>query len=225
MSRSPARTVTYHIAIMFGPAARRKKRSVAVAPVAARVRRCNKWRPLQDKSKMRTTFGKASIAAALLLLAGVATPARVAAQSASAPAASPAPPGPDFASAADVRAQAAAMLAEMKPEQGFMWRPLVRDGSRVAAIEIWRKPGRPAVHPAEAEYAIVLEGAGTLISGGTLVAPVTRREGLVEGDRIDGGTTRPLRPGDVLLLPAGVPHWFGITGDRLVLLGTKLPVR
>jgi len=27
----------------------------------------------------------------------------------------------------------------------------------------------------------------------------------------------------VILVPAGVPHWFGITGDRLVLLGTKWP--
>jgi quercetin dioxygenase-like cupin family protein len=129
----------------------------------------------------------------------------------------------DFASNAAVRAQITAMLAEMKPDQGFAWRPLVRDGSRVAAIEVWKKPGRPAVHPAEAEYAIVLEGAGTLLSGGTLIEPVTRREGLVDGDRIEGGTSRSLRAGDVILIPAGVPHWFGITGDRLILLGMKLP--
>ncbi|VXC99613.1 Cupin [Sphingomonas sp. 8AM] len=129
----------------------------------------------------------------------------------------------DFASSAAVRKQAAALLAEMKPDQGFAWRPLLKEGSHVAAIEVWKKPGRPAVHPAEAEYAIVLEGAGTLLSGGTLVTPVTRKEGLVEGDRIEGGTSRSLRTGDVLLVPAGVPHWFGITGDRLVLLGIKLP--
>ncbi|HWU94863.1 MAG TPA: hypothetical protein VN029_04650, partial [Sphingomonas sp.] len=71
----------------------------------------------------------------------------------------------DFASDAAVRTQIRTMLAEMKPDQGFQWRPLVRDGATVAAIEIWKKPGRPAVHPAEAEYAIVLEGAGTLVSG------------------------------------------------------------
>lgn len=129
----------------------------------------------------------------------------------------------DFASATEVRAQIAAMLSEMKPGQGFMWRPLVRDGDRVAAIEIWKKPGRPAVHPAEAEYAIVLEGHGELLSGGTLVAPEKRSEGLVEGTEISGGTKRTLAPGDVLLVPAGVPHWFGITGERLVLLGTKMP--
>lgn len=76
-----------------------------------------------------------------------------------------------FASGADVQAQLRDMLATMKPDQGFMWRPLVRDGATVAAIEIWKKPGRPAVHPAEAEYAIVLEGAGTLVSGSRRTSP------------------------------------------------------
>jgi mannose-6-phosphate isomerase-like protein (cupin superfamily) len=128
-----------------------------------------------------------------------------------------------FASGADVQAQLREMLAEMKPDQGFMWRPLVRDGATVAAIEIWKKPGRPAVHPAEAEYAIVLEGSGTLVSGGAMADSKVSNANLVEGSRIEGGTTRPLGPGDVLLIPAGVPHWFGITGDRLVLLGIKLP--
>ena len=128
-----------------------------------------------------------------------------------------------FASGAEVQAQVRAMLAEMKPDQGFMWRPLVRDGETVAAIEIWKKPGRPAVHPAQGEYAIVLEGAGTLVSGGTLADPTPRNPGLVDGTRIENGTTRSLGPGDVILVPAGVPHWFGITGARLVLLGIKLP--
>lgn len=122
-----------------------------------------------------------------------------------------------------VRAQLRTMLAEMKPDQGFAWKPLVRDGSNVAAIEVWKKPGKPAVHPDQAEYAIVLEGAGTLVSGGTMPDREVRNATLVEGSRIEGGTTRALAPGDVILVPAGVPHWFGITGERLVLLGIKLP--
>ncbi|UAJ12204.1 cupin domain-containing protein [Glacieibacterium megasporae] len=127
-----------------------------------------------------------------------------------------------FAAAADIAAQVAAMTQAMTPEQGFAWKPLLRSGATVAAIEIWRKPARPAVHPDQAEYATVIAGAGTLVSGGTLEQPVTVKPDLVEGARIIGGTTRPLAPGDVILIPAGVPHWFGITGDRLVLLGTKV---
>ena len=167
---------------------------------------------------MRMIVQDVTIAVASLLLAGTLPLSEAVAQS------TPTTGQTDVASSGEVRAQVAAMISEMKPEQGFMWRPVVRDGARVAAIEVWKKPGRPAVHPTEAEYAIILEGAGTLVSGGTLTAPVTRQDGLVEGTEIEGGTKRTLGPGDVLLVPAGVPHWFGITGDRLVLLGTKLPV-
>ncbi|WP_200909546.1 MULTISPECIES: cupin domain-containing protein [unclassified Sphingomonas] len=130
-----------------------------------------------------------------------------------------------FASNATITAEVEAMGKAMKPDQGFAWKPLVRDGDRVASLEYWKAPGRPAVHPDQAEYAIVIAGAGTLRSGGTMVGGRQTQPGLIEGDRIVGATERSLKPGDVMLIPAGVPHWFGITGDRLVLLGTKLPAK
>jgi mannose-6-phosphate isomerase-like protein (cupin superfamily) len=167
---------------------------------------------------MKTMAKAFTICATSLLLAvssGVASAQTSSAQTSAGPT--------GFASGADVQAQLREMLAAMKPDQGFMWRPLVRDGATVAAIEIWKKPGRPAVHPAEAEYAIVLEGSGTLVSGGTMADPKVKNANLVEGSQIEGGVTRTLGPGDVILIPAGAPHWFGITGDRLVLLGIKLP--
>ena len=127
-----------------------------------------------------------------------------------------------FAAAPDVQAQVAAMERAMKPGQGFAWQPLVRQGETVAGLEIWKKPGKPAVHPTDAEYTIVIAGAGTLVSGGTLADATVTTPDLTEGSRIDGGRSRALAPGDVILIPAGTPHWFGITGDRLVLLGIKI---
>lgn len=131
--------------------------------------------------------------------------------------------GVGFASAADVKAQVEAMRHDMKPGQGFMWRPLVRGGDAVAALEYWKAPGKPAVHPDQAEYVVVIAGAGTMVSGGTMDDSKQTNPTLIEGSRIRGGTTRTLRPGDVFLVPAGTPHWFGITGGRLVMLGTKFP--
>lgn len=151
--------------------------------------------------------------APLLLLAGAPSSAQVSA--AGDPTA--------FASAADVTATIAAMTRDMKPGQHFAWRPLLRDGRTVAAIEIWTAPGRPAVHPTDGEYTIVIDGAGTLVSGGRLIDPSVTHPDLIEGDRIDGGTRRAIRPGDAMLIPAGTPHWFGVDGGRLVLLGIKLP--
>ena len=168
---------------------------------------------------MKTMAKAFTICATSLLLAVSSGIATVSAQTNRAQ-----PAGPSgFASSADVQAQLREMLAAMKSDQGFMWRPLVRDGATVAAIEIWKKPGRPAVHPADAEYAIVLEGAGTLVSGGAMADPKVSNANLIEGSQIEGGVTQTLGPGDVILIPAGIPHWFGITGDRLVLLGIKLP--
>jgi mannose-6-phosphate isomerase-like protein (cupin superfamily) len=168
---------------------------------------------------VKTTAKAFTICATSLLLAVSSGIATASAQTHHAQAAGPS----GFASSADVQAQIREMLSAMKADQGFMWRPLVRDGATVAAIEIWKKPGRPAVHLAEAEYAIVLEGFGTLVSGGAMADPTARNANLIEGSQIEGGVTRTLGPGDVILIPAGVPHWFGITGDRLVLLGIKLP--
>ena len=127
----------------------------------------------------------------------------------------------DTASAVEIRGKVAAMAVAMG-EGTFAYEPLVTDGATVAALEYWKAPGKPAVHPDEAEYALVIEGAGTLVSGGTMADARETRPGLVEGSRIDGGTTRKLAVGDVILVPAGVPHWFGIDG-KLVLLGMKLP--
>ena len=148
-----------------------------------------------------------------LLLAGLLLPSAAFAQSAD-------PTG--YAAAPDVQAQVEAMKKDLKPGQGFMWKALVRGGDAVAALEYWTKPGKPAVHPGQAEYVIVVAGEGTMISGGKLADAVTTNPTLIEGSKIEGGTTRTLRPGDVFLVPAGVPHWFGITGERLVLLGTKI---
>ena len=134
------------------------------------------------------------------------------------------PPDPtSLVTASELQAQVADMGRSLKPGQTFLWRPLVRSGAAVAALEYWTAPGRPAVHPNAAEYVMVIAGAGTLVSGGTMIGPHVVNPGQTDGERIEGATTRHLAPGDVFLIPAGTPHYFGIEG-RLVLLGSKLPV-
>jgi mannose-6-phosphate isomerase-like protein (cupin superfamily) len=135
---------------------------------------------------------------------------------------SPADPS-SLATDKDIRTQVAGMFAAMKPGQTFMWQPVLKDGPRISALEIWKAPGRPAIHVEEAEYFTVVQGTGTLVAGGQMKNPKLVRAGFVDGDAIEGGATRTLQPGDVVLIPAGTPHWFGIPGEPLVLLGIKIP--
>lgn len=166
----------------------------------------------------RTAINRSNVFshAALAVFALAATAPRIAqAQEATAPAA--------YVGAAEITAQIEKMRRSLKPGQTFAYQPIVRAGDASAAIEYWRAPGKPAVHPDQAEYVVVLAGSGTMISGGTMIDAATTNPSLIEGTRIVGGTTRQLRTGDVFLVAAGTPHWFGVTGTRLVLLGTKIP--
>jgi len=128
-----------------------------------------------------------------------------------------------LAGAQDIKTQVGAMFASMKPGQTFMWQPVLKDGSRIAALEIWKAPGRPAVHVQEAEYFTVVQGSGVLVTGGHLKGPHEVGPNQLDGDSIEGGVTRHLAAGDVVLIPPGTPHWFGVPGEPLVLLGIKIP--
>lgn len=79
-------------------------------------------------------------------------------------------------------------------------------------------PGVAAVHFKVSEIYHVTEGAGTLVTGGAMVNAKARPADAVSvrledgpgasGTAIEGGVTRRIKAGDVVVIPAGVPHWF-----------------
>jgi mannose-6-phosphate isomerase-like protein (cupin superfamily) len=134
------------------------------------------------------------------------------------------PPDPTgFATSAEVKAMIASMAHDIKPSEDMLYRPLLTQAPPyTAAVEYWVRPKQAASHLKEAELVYVLEGSGSLISGGTL-ENAHHWYGETNGGDIAGGTKRPLKPGDVVLVPEGVPHWFGIDGGKLVLLTMHMP--
>ena len=69
-------------------------------------------------------------------------------------------------------------------------------------------PGMAEIHTKDADIVYVLEGAATLVTGGTAVdAKITEPDEL-RGSSIIGGEVQELKKGDVIIVPAGVPHWF-----------------
>jgi glc operon protein GlcG len=69
-------------------------------------------------------------------------------------------------------------------------------------------PGIAEVHDWETDVVYVLEGTATVVTGGTVVDPKVTEPGQVRGPIIQGGESRRVGKGDVLVIPAGVPHSF-----------------
>jgi len=67
-------------------------------------------------------------------------------------------------------------------------------------------------HPDGTEVHHIIDGAGTLVTGGTIVRAAQGGEGSggasAGAATIEGGVSRHVAKGDVILIPAGTPHWY-----------------
>jgi quercetin dioxygenase-like cupin family protein len=68
--------------------------------------------------------------------------------------------------------------------------------------------GEVEVHDHEIDVIYFLEGEATFVTGGTMVGGRVSAPGQHLGKNITGGQTHRLTKGDVVVVPAGVPHWF-----------------
>ena len=136
-------------------------------------------------------------------------------------ASSPANPLPaTYVSAADIQANlTAAPNSATNPLPNI--RVVDAGGYNVAVGVIHRPqtpPGVVAVHYKVTEIYHVTDGAATLVTGGTMVNAKPRPADAISvrledgpgasGTSIQGGVSRRIKAGDVVVIPAGVPHWF-----------------
>jgi glc operon protein GlcG len=70
------------------------------------------------------------------------------------------------------------------------------------------KPGMAEIHTLDSDIIYVMEGNATLVTGGTAVDAREIEPNEIRGSGIDGGETRHLSQGDVIIVPHGTPHWF-----------------
>ncbi|HJZ70212.1 MAG TPA: hypothetical protein VKE51_00655 [Vicinamibacterales bacterium] len=69
-------------------------------------------------------------------------------------------------------------------------------------------PQGAIAHPDGTEVHHIVDGGGTLVTGGTIIRPTAAGGRGSTGATIDGGVTRHVAKGDVILIPAGTPHWY-----------------
>ncbi|MGH7559981.1 MAG: heme-binding protein [Gemmatimonadales bacterium] len=70
------------------------------------------------------------------------------------------------------------------------------------------KDGIAEIHTHDTDIFYVLSGTATLVTGGKVVGSRETGPGELRGDTIEGGETRTISKGDVVVIPAGMPHWF-----------------
>ena len=71
-----------------------------------------------------------------------------------------------------------------------------------------KEPGLAEVHTKDADLIYVVQGTATLITGGNVLEAKNIAADEIRGSAIQGGDTRKLAKGDVIVVPAGTPHQF-----------------
>ena len=86
--------------------------------------------------------------------------------------------------------------------------PLVNASDLLVSGSHRDKAGQVEVHDKETDVIYMVDGEATFVTGGTAVGLKTTRPGQKVGTNIQGGETHNLTKGDVIVVPAGTPHWF-----------------
>jgi len=130
---------------------------------------------------------------------------------------SPSSPPP----AVDVTAAAIDAFIDALPKDRISDQPIriaEVGGYKVGVYGVFRpqsQPGGAIRHETSVtEIYYMLAGTATLVTGGAIVeerstgtSPNTGRPNFA-GSRIEGGVTRRVVPGDVVIIPGNVPHWW-----------------
>ena len=94
------------------------------------------------------------------------------------------------------------------------------EGKYSINVRIVRESDAPLVHAQSIDIWVTTAGTATAVTGGQIVEPQKRpNSDDVAGSSIRNGVEQPLQAGDVLYVPAGVPHGFkNVKGFRALLL-------
>jgi mannose-6-phosphate isomerase-like protein (cupin superfamily) len=107
--------------------------------------------------------------------------------------------------AQDIKAQAADLVSQAKPT-GSAGAIVASYGNLGLMLSVRTANGVGELHQHFDDLMIVEQGSATLVTGGSLVDPKPGANGEIRGSSVQNGTSQTLGVGDVVIVPAGVPH-------------------
>jgi mannose-6-phosphate isomerase-like protein (cupin superfamily) len=88
------------------------------------------------------------------------------------------------------------------------------------------RSGEAEVHQRANDLFVVESGEATLVTGGRLANPKTTARGELRGPAIEGGQQQKVAPGDIVHVPAGVPHQLLLApGGHMTYFALKIDAR
>jgi mannose-6-phosphate isomerase-like protein (cupin superfamily) len=92
------------------------------------------------------------------------------------------------------------------------------DQYRINVVQRGQAAGAIA-HAVGTELHHIIEGSGTLVTGGTIVRPAGGGSATIQG-----GETRRVGKGDVVLIPENTPHWYSQIDGTITYLEVRFNV-
>jgi mannose-6-phosphate isomerase-like protein (cupin superfamily) len=114
-------------------------------------------------------------------------------------------PTPDQYSPADLAAMEKKLEQKAEPS-GLATETLKQYSSDYTMLAYRSKTGKAELHEKFADFYFVVGGEATLVSGGKIVNSSTTAPGEVRGDSVQDGKELKLKKGDIVHIPANIPH-------------------
>jgi uncharacterized RmlC-like cupin family protein len=115
------------------------------------------------------------------------------------------------------------VLAQKLDAQKVANEVLATEGNRTFMVAHREGSGLAEWHEKQADVIVISAGQITMVYGGTIVDGKTTAPGEMRGASIKGGTEAKLGPGDVLHIPAKVPHQMMLAaGAKVTYFVTKV---
>ena len=96
-------------------------------------------------------------------------------------------------------------------------------GDHLLEISQRNTNGRAELHQTKADVIVIQTGTATLVTGGEVMDPTPTGPNEIQGSSIRGGVNHDVGPGDVIEIPAGVPHQFLLApGTQITYLVVKI---
>jgi mannose-6-phosphate isomerase-like protein (cupin superfamily) len=97
-------------------------------------------------------------------------------------------------------------LAQKTDASGLATETIKKYSTDYTLLAFRSQSGKAELHEKFADFYFVVDGSATLVSGGQIVNAKTTAPGEVRGDSIQDGKETKLKKGDIVHIPADIPH-------------------